>query len=298
MTTDWSQRRERGGRTALQVMIWLSLRLGRRLARLISRPITVYFFLSSFRGRAASRTYLTRVFGRAPRWHEVFRHFLTFAEILLDRPFLLTGRLADYDIRIIGIEHLVPWAERGQGCLLLGSHLGSFEVLRTMGEADQRIRLRALMHEGPAASTALFRALNPDIARNIIPLGTVSTMLQVKEALAAGEMVGMLGDRGVRGDKVERVDFLGRPAAFPIGPFVVAGLLQAPIVLCFGFCCGNGRYEIRFEPFSDAVALNRATRTAELRALATRYAARLEHYCRQRPYNWFNFYDFWEQPSS
>ena len=297
MMADWAQQRERGGRTGLQVMIWLSLRLGRRLARLISRPITVYFFLSSFRGRAASRTYLARVFGRAPHWYEGFRHVLTFAEMLLDRPFLLTRRLEHYDIRIVGMEHLTPWVERGQGCLLLGSHLGSFEVLRTAGEADPRIRLRALMHEGAAASTTLFRALNPEIARNVIPLGTVSTMLQVKEALAAGEMIGMLGDRGVRGDKVERIDFLGHPAPFPLGPFVLAGLLQAPIVLCFGFCCGDGRYEIRFEPFADAVVLNRATRHAELRALATRYAGRLEHYCRQYPYNWFNFYDFWEQPS-
>jgi predicted LPLAT superfamily acyltransferase len=23
------------------------------------------------------------------------------------------------------------------------------------------------------------------------------------------------------------------------------------------------------------------------------YVARLEHYCRLSPYNWFNFYDFW-----
>ncbi len=295
MTISWTQQRERGNRTALQLMIWLSLRLGRRLARILSVPITVYFFLFSFRGRAASRDYLTRVLGREARWHDSFRQVLTFSTTLLDRPFFLTGNLDDYDIRVIGLEHLAKWQDQGRGCILLGSHLGSFEVLRALAEADPRIRLRVLMHEGAAASTALFRALNPGVARKIIPLGSVDTMLRVKEALAAGEMVGILGDRAVRGDKVARASFLGAPAAFPVGPFVLSGLLEAPVVLCFGLYCGGGRYEIRFEPFCERISLTRAARNDELQALVARFAARLEAQCRLHPFNWFNFYDFWEQ---
>jgi predicted LPLAT superfamily acyltransferase len=295
VTISWTQQPERGNRTSLQLMIWLTLRLGRRLARLVSLPITVYFFLFSFRGRAASRDYLTRVLGHEAHWHDSFRQVLAFSATLLDRPFLLTGNVGEYDIRVSGLEHLAKWQDQGKGCILLGSHLGSFEVLRALAEADPRIRLRALMHEGAAASTSLFRTLNPDIARKIIPLGSVDTMLRVKEALEAGEMVGILGDRCVRGDKVARVDFLGAPAAFPVGPFMLAGLLEAPVVLCFGLYCGGGRYEVRFEPFSEGVRLTRAARSDELEALVARFAARLEAQCRRHPFNWFNFYDFWER---
>ncbi|MEJ0070361.1 MAG: lipid A biosynthesis acyltransferase [Pseudomonadota bacterium] len=298
MTVSWIHQRERGSRTSLNVMIWLALRIGRRLGRILSVPITAYFYLFSIRGRAASRAYLTRALGRRPRWHEVFRHFLTFSAIILDRPFLLTRRLHDYDIDVTGLEHLAKWSEQGRGCILLGSHLGSFEILRALAEADPRIRLRPLMHEGTAASTALFRALNPGLARKIIPLGSVSTMLQVKEALAGGEMVGILGDRAVRGDKVANASFLGAPAAFPVGPFVLSSLLEAPVVLCFGLYCGRGRYEIRFEPFVEGTHLPRGERDAALQSLVARYAARLEHECRRRPFNWFNFYDFWEQRPS
>lgn len=298
MTIDWTQQRERGNRTSLQVMIWLTLRIGRRLARILCVPITLYFFLFSFQGRAASRDYLTRVLGRTARWHESFRQVLTFSVTLLDRPFFLTGNLDDYDISVIGLEHLAKWRDQGKGCILLGSHLGSFEVLRALAEADSGIRLRVLMHEGPAASTTLFRALNPGIARKIIPLGSIDTMLRVKEALEAGELVGILGDRIVHGDKVATADFLGAPACFPVGPFVLSGLLAAPIVMCFGLYCGGGRYEIHFEPFSEGVRLTRAARDGELQALVARFAARLEAQCRRHPFNWFNFYEFWEERPS
>ncbi len=295
MTVTWTHQRERGGRLPLRLMIWLALRAGRRLGRIVSVPVTAYFFAFSRRGRAASRGYLARVLGRPARWHEVFRHFLTFAAIILDRPFLLTRSIRHYDITISGLEHVVRWEQQGRGCILLGAHIGSFEVLRALAQEDPRFRVRALMHEGTAPSTALFRALNTAIARDIIPIGGAGTMLRVKEALEAGEMVGILGDRATRDEKVQRTDFLGAPAAFPIGPFVLARLLEAPIVLCFGLYRGGGRYEVRFEPFDDGIKVARAERDRAVRELVERFAARLEAQCRAQPFNWFNFYDFWER---
>jgi predicted LPLAT superfamily acyltransferase len=291
MTIGWIQQPERGSRLSLNLMTWLCLRAGWRVGRALMVPVTGYFFLASARARAASRAYLARALGRPARLGDVFRHFLTFGAVVLDRPFFLTRSVGDYELSVSGLEHFEP----GRGCILLGSHLGSFEVLRALAEANPRVRVHALMHEGPAASTALFRQLNPEVARKIIPIGSPGAMLRVKEALAAGGMVGILGDRVVGGDKVARVDFLGAPASFPLGPFALADLLAVPVVLCFGIHLGGRRYEIRFEPFMDGGRLPRAGRDAALRALVARYAARLEEQCRRHPYNWFNFYDFWEQ---
>jgi predicted LPLAT superfamily acyltransferase len=153
------------------------------------------------------------------------------------------------------------------------------------------------MYEGKGASVALFRGLNPMIADKIIQIGNLGAMLQVKEALDGGEMVGILGDRIVRGDKTVTAPFLGAPAAFSAGPYVLSTLLEAPIVLCFGLYLGGRRYEILFEPFCDGVRLSREHRDAEIRALVARYAERLEAYCRRQPFNWFNFYDFWQSGS-
>ncbi len=295
MTISWTQERERGSGALLQFMTWLTLRCGWRTGRVLLVPITFYFFVTSRRARAASAAYLRRIFGRPPRLIEIFRHFLTFSASILDRPFLLTNSIADYDIAIMGVEHLSALWSRGRGCILLGSHLGSFEVLRALAEKNPLVKVRALMHEGAGASVALFRGLNPDIADKIIQIGHASTMLQAKEAIDAGEMVGILGDRITIGDKTIEADFLGTPAAFPTGPFVLSSLLEAPIVLCFGLYVGGRRYEVHFEPFSEGARLARGHRDQELRELIARYASRLEYYCRQRPYNWFNFYAFWQE---
>jgi len=298
MTVDWTQERERGSQTLLQLMTWLTLGCGWRVGRIFMLPITAYFFATSRRARAASRAYLSRALGRPARRRDVFTHFLTFSAILLDRPFFLTRSLDRYEIAISGLEHLATYWDKGRGCILLGSHLGSFEVMRAMAEANPRAKVRALMHEGAGASVALFRGLNPMVADKIIQIGKPGAMLQVKEAIDGGEMVGILGDRIVRGDKTVTALFLGAPAAFSAGPFMLSTLLEAPIVLCFGLYLGGRRYEILFEPFSDGVRLPRERRDAAIGALVARYAERLEVYCRRQPYNWFNFYDFWQSGST
>ncbi len=293
MSILWTQERERGSASLAQLMVWLILRCGWRLGRLLLVPITAYFMATSRRARAASRAYLTRVLPRPPRWRDGWRHVFTFSATLLDRPFFLTRSIADYQIDVSGMEHVQALWTKNRGCLLLGSHLGSFEVLRALAEENPAVKVRALMHEGGGASASIFRALNPEVAGKIIPIGTTSTMIQVKEAIQNGEMVGILGDRITGGDKAVRVDFLGAPADFPIAPFVLSSLLDAPIVLCFGLYVGGRRYAVHFEPFSEPVRLPREGRDAAIEALVRRFAERLETQCRRAPYNWFNFYDFW-----
>ncbi len=298
MTLSWTQQRERGSRTLAQLMMWLTLRFGWRLGSILLRPITLYFYAFSRRSRRASAGYLAAALGRPARRDEVFRHFHTFSSTVLDRLFFLTGKLDDYRIEMSGLEHLLKWKDQGKGCILLGSHFGSFEVLRAVAETDARFKVRALMLESPGPASDLFKELNPGVAGKVIPIGSAGTMLHVKEAIEAGEMVGILGDRIARGDKVLDVDFFGRPAAFPAGPFVIASLLRAPVVLCFGLYCGPRRYEIHFEPLIDQVVLPRGERDRALREVMAMFAGRLEMQCRRRPFNWFNFYDFWEhQPS-
>jgi predicted LPLAT superfamily acyltransferase len=49
-----------------------------------------------------------------------------------------------------------------------------------------------------------------------------------------------------------------------------------------------------FETFADTLAVERRRREQHLREAIVRFADRLEHYARDAPYNWFNFYDFWQ----
>jgi len=295
MTDSWLLRRERGSRTLLQFMTWLSLSCGWRLGWLLLWPITAYFTTFSLAGRRASRAYLATVLHRKPSWRDRYRHYFTFSSTVLDRPFFLTGGLLGYDIKVFGMEKFLEYWQRGRGCILFGAHLGSFEVLRAFAECEPRLVVHALMLDNGEHASDFFSSMNPKITQKVIPIGALGAMLRVREALDQGAVVGILVDRIARGDKITEADFLGKPAAFPTGPFVLAGLAAAPVMLCFGLHCGGRRYELHFEPFADPLTMAREQRDRELQQWVQKFATRLEHYCRQRPFNWFNFYDFWGQ---
>jgi len=97
--------------------------------------------------------------------------------------------------------------------------------------------------------------------------------------------------------RVAWAGFLGRPAPFPVGPFILASLLQCPAFLLFSRRTANGA-DLTFEPFRDSIVLPRKNRARLLDELAADYAARLEHHCLQAPLQWFNFYDFWALPAT
>lgn len=290
----WSTRRERGTITMLRIMFWVMWTIGWWAGHALLYPITGYFFLTAPATRAASRDYLRRVLGRTATSWDVLRHIFVFASVILDRAFLLSGRRAGYQIEVQGLEVVSAILDSAKGCVLLGAHFGSFDVLREVGRASP-VRVRPLMYRGNAAiMTSMLEALDPGLSADIIEIGRPDTMLRAQEAVARGEIVGILADRAPGETEVVEVPFLGSPAAFPTGPFVLASLLKVPVVLFFGIRTGRRRYQVRFEAFADQVTLHRAERQQELRDAVLRYAARIETACRAHPFNWFNFYPFWE----
>lgn len=279
----------------MEFILWVALRLGRRTARLALLPITFYYLLRVKESRRQSRAYLSRVLGRPARLTEVAKHMHCFASTILDRVFLLAGRDNELEVHVHGEDLLKAQVERGEGCLLLGAHLGSFEVLRALGVCRHTLPIRVLMYpEHNQTLTRLLSALNPSIADTVIPIGGIDALLQVQEHLAAGGLVGLLGDRHVSADKTLACDFLGGKATFPKGPLLTAAALKSPVLLCFGLFRGGNRYDIHFESLCPALEIPRTQRDQITSELTRRYAERLEHYVRLAPFNWFNFYDYWQ----
>jgi predicted LPLAT superfamily acyltransferase len=289
---DWSARREIGSMAVLRVAAWIARSLGRTPTRLLLVPVCLGFALFHAEARTASRHYLARVFGRKPRALEVLRHFFTFATTVLDRVYLLNDEAHRFDITIHGEEIVAEIVAEGGGCLLLGAHHGSFEVLRLVGRSQPDLKVSLAMYEetGRKISAAL-NAINPHLAPNIIGLGTPAAMVKIADCLERGGFVGMLADRTLRSDTPVKLAFLGGPAAFPTGPARLAALLRPRVVLMVGLFRGGNRYEIHFERLAETPVAK--LDPAEPSRLIADYVARLEHYCRAAPYNWFNFFDFW-----
>lgn len=292
MSREWIHNRERSNAFAIRLFVATALAMGRPVGRALLYPICAYFLLFSGKASAASRKYLAKVLGRAPRLADLFRHYYCFATVALDRMLLLRDRFGAFDVKVHGEHILMDSLAHGESCFLLGAHLGSFEVLRTMGR-EKKVKVGMLMFEVNPRLSALARAINPDLETDVIHMGTPDSMLRVSERLERGELVGMLGDRRIYDAGSTSVPFFGEQAALPTAPFRIASMLGRPIVLMVGLYRGGNRYDLHFERLVDSPNLERSRRDAQIREWAELYAGRLEHYCRQAPYNWFNFYDFW-----
>lgn len=292
---EWVGRPERGNALALRSIVWVALTLGRPAARLLLYPICLYFLIFSPASRAASTKYLRKVLTREPGLAEAFRHCHAFAATLLDRVFLFNDQYELFDVHVHDEDILSDMTAHGEGCLLLGAHMGSFEIIRALGRRNTGTRINLVMYEENARQfNSVLRAINPSLGVQVISLGKIDSMLKVETALNQGEIVGMLGDRTFQGEGTVECPFLGEQACFPSGPFRLAAMLNRPIVLMFGLYRGGNRYDIHFERLVDSWQAPRATRDHLLEHSLHRYVERLEHYCRNAPYNWHNFYDFWQ----
>ena len=279
----------------LRVMTWISLRLGRRAARGVLHLIAGYFLLFAPTSRRASSNYLRRALGRPAHWRDLYRHFFTFASTIHDRIYLVNRRFDLFDFEVHGEDTLHRLLADGKGLFLIGAHLGSFEVIRAIGRKDTDLRVAMLMHQDNAQKiNAMLAAINPEAVQDIIGLGHIDSMLKVRERLNEGCIVGMLADRTPGDDALHPVQILGGNANLPTGPFRMAALLRRPVVFMTGLYLGGNRYAIHFDTLADFSTVARDQRDAALGVAITRYAALLDHYCRKAPYNWFNFFEFWQ----
>ena len=297
---DWRQRPERSNMFWLRVMTWISLKLGRRASRIVLYGIAAYFLAFAPTARRMSRRYLQRALKpRDVGWKPLFRHFLTFASVVHERVYLINDRFDLFDIQVHNRALIEDLVANGRGAFLIGAHLGSFEVLRAVGRRQPGLRIALAMYEDNARRiNAALGAINPNAQQDIIALGHIDSMMRVHELLAQGTVVGMLGDRSLGKDDTRELEFLGEPAALPLGPFRMAAIMKCPVLFMTGLYRGGNRYDIHFETLADFSSVAPRGRTLAVQAAMTRYAALLERFCRTAPYNWFNFFDFWQAPAS
>ena len=297
-TTGWAEQRERSNLCALRFMRWIAVTVGRPAARCVLHPIALYFLVANGRARRASRQYLGRVLGRAPGFSEVYHHIHHFAASVLDRVYFLQDRVGEFDIHTRGEDALAGPLARRDGAMLVGAHLGSFEVLRALSAA-RGVKVAMLMYEDNARLiNAALAAIAPDARLHTIALGRASAMLSLRRWLDGGGLAGLLADRTLPGPSARsrtlQLPFLGAPARFSDGPFRLAAMLRRPVIFMAGLYLGGRRYELRFVELADfREPVPPGELDERIADVMQRYVAMLEALCLETPYNWFNFFDFW-----
>jgi predicted LPLAT superfamily acyltransferase len=290
----WLQHKERGSFLLLQLMRRISLFFGRRLSRIVVYGIALYFLLSAPSARKASKNYLTRVLERPVTWMDRYRHILSFASTIHDRFFLLSQQVALFEIQVFGAQPVIEHQANQQGVLLFGAHMGSFEILLNHGRRNGFRTSVAMYPENARQLNRALAAINPEAVTDIIALGQRNSMLVINAKLQVGSLVGVLADRASGADQYVTLPFLGDPARFPTGPFRLAAMLGQPVYFMTGLYGGANRYTLHFEQLANFATVPRDQRDAVVQETLKKYVAALERHCRAAPYNWFNFFDFWE----
>jgi predicted LPLAT superfamily acyltransferase len=286
-------------------MMWVMFHGVKLLSRPLATPFiylsTAYFFVFGRGARVASKDYLARVAAAAPdsginaRPMNVYRHFVSFARAIVDKQNAWLGRI---DYSQVGIEdhaRMRVMAQGTRGVLVIGSHLGNLELCRALATLNRRVRLNVLVHTRHSKSFNHILRLAGATQVELLQVTELSaaTALMLKTRIDQGEWVVIAGDRvPVHGGRTVDVQLLGAPAAVPVGPYVLASVLECPVHLLFCLRRPAG-YRVYFEPFCTQVRWQRAQRDAIIADLAQRFATRLEYYLLMEPLQWFNFYPFW-----
>jgi len=306
----WSRFAERGSLWGLRIVFACYRFLGRRAANGLLLPVVAYFFLTGSQARNASRNFLRRV-KRArgesvtePTGREVFRHLLSFGQSGLDKLAAWMGGVDYRNVVFPNRSEIEAMTVAKRGAVLIGSHLGNIEMMRALAARYKLATVNAVLYTKHAQHfNSLLMHANGDFTINCIQISGFGpeTAILLKEKIDRGELVVIVGDRTPpsesRQKRVSLIDFLGEPAPFAQGPFILASLLDCPVYLFFSLREGDG-YRVYLENFAERIVLPRRAREERLLGYMEQYVGRLEHYCLQAPEQWFNFYDFWRHDTT
>ncbi|MBP3141403.1 glycosyltransferase family 2 protein [Aliivibrio fischeri] len=305
----WSSHAERGTILGIQFLLWIYSTFGRKVFSLLLKPVMAYYYLRGGSVKDASDDFIQQVNAYArikgiqlPEKLTTYRHLVSFGETMLDKLAAWRGDFSDKNLTVHGIEHYQTLAQREKGIVLLGSHLGNLELCRALSRRHTHLKINALVFiEHAERFNTVMKTVNPQSEVNVIQVSKIGpdTAILLQQKIDDGEWIVIVGDRTsvTKENRVIWADFLGKPAPFPQGPFMLASILKQPVYLMFGLRDDTQKdplFDVYLEPFSEQIILPRGKREEALQEVVQNYAQRLEHFTLKAPSQWYNFFNFWQ----
>ena len=291
MAQDWQQEKEMSNAFWLKLILKLALKLPRWSVRLLLHPIVFFFILVAPKKRQASRHYLTKIFakkGTRPKiWH-IYKHFFWFASALLDRVYFLTNQQELFDISFTNHQAVIDTFAQHPGQFFISGHYGSVEALKAQAIGKDYEIKPVIKLDHNQTIVNLFKELNPTFYQSVIPNRGLETIFEIYENLKQGNSIALLADRPVGEAPTVLVDFLGDKIPLPLGVFEMIQRLPYPSNIFFSEYQGGNQYHASFQKFE----INTKDSPEKL---AQKFADILAQQCLNSPYNWFNFYTYWDE---
>ena len=278
--------------TGYKIFGFFIKRLGVRAAYFILLFVSLYYFLFSHKSSAAILgLYRTKLKMPALRAYRLlYVNYFRFGQTLIDKFAVLAGQTASFTFEFDGEHHLRDMVGRGQGGILLSAHAGNWEAA---GQMLNRLNtpVNIVMYDGEDANIKEYLQKSGEKKFNVIFVRSdLSHIFKINEALAANELVCMHADRFLPGNKTLTANFLGSPALFPEGPFLLTLKFRVPVTYVFAFKETATHYHLYATEVKSFSQANKDT----VQVIADDYVRSLEGMVRRHPEQWFNYYDFWK----
>ena len=302
----WSNLQESTSVFGIKLLYWI-YRLGGRVTFMLTLwPVIVGYWLAVPRVRQASSGYFEHLhksghFPSKPGIFHQLRHIFHFADTILDKILAVSGHFSARDLQVEGLDELLVDPSGG---VLVTSHTGCLELCSMLREHFSSRKVRILVHTKHAQQfKRIIARINPTFHLDHIEVTelTPAVAIALQECVSEGDFIVIVGDRTpIASQAVCRADFLGQSASFPIGPFLLGLLLNCRIwnMICTRNPSKRTRYALYFSPLWAPRPVARSQRQNLFRTLAQGYAIELERRLSQSPYDWFNFFDFWQAEQS
>jgi predicted LPLAT superfamily acyltransferase len=289
----------RGGVLGYKIFVWTLKHLGLKFAYFLLSFVVVYFVFASGKAFRAIYNFYRQMmkYSRSRALISIYRNYYMFGQILLDKIAMLAGFRQKFTFDFEGEEHLRMMQDGG---ILVSAHVGNWEIAgQLLNRLEKRINIILFDAEHQQIKGYLTDVLSTRNVNFIVIRDDFSHLLEIREALANKEIIAMHGDRHIEGNKTIALDFMGRPALFPIGPVNMAAKFRVPVSFVFAVKETSSHYHFYATPLHRvAFTTNLRQREENFREALNIYVRKFEEVLRKYPLQWFNYYDFWKFPET
>jgi predicted LPLAT superfamily acyltransferase len=234
-------------------------------------------------------------YSRVKAFFSIYLNYYMFGQILLDKIAMLAGFQQKFTFDFEGEDYL---RQMHNGGLLVSAHVGNWEIAgQLLNRLDKRVNIILFDAEHQQIKGYLSDVMNTRNVNFIVIRDDFSHLLEIRQALANKEIVAMHGDRYIEGNKTVNLNFMGKPAAFPIGPVNMAAKFKVPVSFVFAVKETSSHYHFYATPLHHVeFTTNLSQREENFRSALEIYTRKFEEILRKYPLQWFNYYDFWKLP--
>ncbi len=287
--------KSRGSVIGYKIFVWSIMHLGLNFAYFLLFFVTVYFVFASKKA-FGSMFYFFHIRleqSRVKSIISIFRNYYLLGQGLIDKTAVLAGLKDKFNFILEGKEDLLQMRNGG---IIISGHIGNWEVGgKALDFLDKKVNLVIIDDEGAAIKKYISDILT-DRNVHFIKIGNdFSHLFKIKEALENKELVAFLGDRFIDGNQTVKIDFLGEPALFPLGPWHMASYFNVPVSYVFAVKESRKQYRFYATPLKIIPsAKNPKERSALVVDSIKEFVSEFERMTRKYPLQWHNYYNFWK----